>query len=121
MRVYINGEIFPLYKVSTYDGNLHLRFNPDGFGVEEIRSAIESGSEPIRITDDAGNLLNEYTGYTHIEIISVNYSFKYSPMDLGTCIEFSIRKEIVTPQELLDVQMALAELAELIAGGNSNG
>lgn len=121
MKVYINGQIFPLYKVSTYDGNLHLRFNPDGFGVDEIRNAIESGSEPIAITDDDGNLLYEYTGFTKIEIISVNYSFKYSVMDLGTCIEFSIRKEIVTPAELLDVQMALAELAGMIAGGNDNG
>ena len=116
----INGHQFDCYGVSNRDDELVLLIRAHETTADDIRNAIEEGEEPIRIYDSAGSLQYEFTGFTEVSKFLIEYQHKFSPTLIDIAINVSIEKEKVMPNDITDLQLALAELAAMI-GGNANG
>ena len=118
--VIINGHEFDCYGVSNRDDELVLLIRAHETTIDDVRNAIEEGEEPIRVYDGSGGLQYEFTGFTKVSKFLIEYKHKFTPTLIDVAINVSIEKVKVTPDEITDLQLALAELAAMI-GGNSNG
>lgn len=118
--VVINEQTFDCYGVSNRDEELVLLIRAHEVTIDDVRNAIEAGQEPIRVYDSKGALQYEFEGFTQVSKFLIEYHHKFSPTLIDVGINVSIAKAKVSPDEITDLQMAVAELAALI-GGNGNG
>ena len=120
-KVIINGSEFDCWGVANHDIDLHILIRDIGkYTPEDIRTAIQAGEEPIRVYNKAGGIVYVFEGFTRLEKMMVDYGYKFTPSDTGTAFQVVIGRAKVTPDEITDLQVAVAELAAMI-GGNGNG
>ena len=121
-KVLINGAEFDCWGVSNHDISLHILIRQqEGYNADDVIAAVKAGDDPIRVFNKAGALVYVFERFTQVEKIMVDYGYKFTPTDTGIAIQVVIGRGKVTPDDITDLQMAVAELAELIGGGDSNG
>ena len=120
-KVVINGSEFDCWGVSNHDVSLHILIRKqEEYSADDVLNAVKAGEDPIRVYNKAGELQYIFEGFTQVEKLSIDYGYKFTPTDTGIAIQIVIGRVKVTPDDITDLQMAVAELAELI-GGESNG
>ena len=113
-HVIINGSTFELWGVSNHDSDLHLHIRSRGETPDDVVNAVDAGEEPIKIYDKEGRLVYSISDYASVSRYSVDYSCRFTPTDIGVAIDTIVSKKKVTPAEITDLQLAIAELAALI-------
>jgi len=120
-KVIINGSEFDCYGVANHDVSLHVLIRKqETYTADDIIAAVRAGEEPIRVYNKSGELVYVFEGFTQLEKVMVDYGYKFTPTETDVAIQIVIGRVKVTPDEITDLQLAIAELAALI-GGNNNG
>ena len=120
--VKINGFKFTVRGYSRKADEMHLNIRlEDGQTITSVPDAVNAGNAPLEFYDENGNLAAVFDGYTELNRYAVNYKYEFGIDDFGIAFQAVITKPTASATEITDLQMALAELAEMIAGGNNNG
>jgi hypothetical protein len=112
----INGEEFKGVGISTFDGDFHTLIRPYSKTLEDIKAAVEKGPGHVVVRNENHAVEFEFFGYSKFKKINVDYTYNYGPDDEDVAINIVLTQEKVTANDITDIQLALAELAEMTGG-----
>lgn len=125
----INGHYFDCEGGSIYGGDLHMTISLGEHSLAEFVSAVEEGNDPVLIVRDNPANPNEYivirrfVGFNYLKSTALTFKHMFSDQTVGTMLDASLCEEPLkdrvsqSESDITDIQMAVAELAELIVGG----
>ena len=120
--VEINGNRFTLRGFTRKGDEMHLNIRlGEGQTIGAVPDAVAAGNDPLKFYDEGGALAAVFDGYTDLIRYSVIQKFEFGIDDFGTAFQAVIAKPIADANDITALQMAVAELAGMIAGGNNNG
>ena len=119
--VRINGTDFLVRGFSRKNDGMHLniRLNEDQ-NVDDVIKAISAGNDPLKFFNKDNTIAGEFEGYTLLDRYSVIYHFEFGIDDFGTAFQAVLTKPNVDANDITNLQLALAELAQIVTKGAGN-
>ena len=111
----INGDEFKAVGISTFDNDFHTLIRPYSHTLEEIKAAVEKGPGHIVVRNEDHGVEFEFFGYTRFKKINVDYTYNCGPDDEDIAINIVLTQDKITASDITDIQLALAEIASLVA------
>ncbi len=120
--VRINGVDFTVRGYARKADGMHLNIRlGDDQTPDDVINAVKAGNDPLEFYNDDGTIAAVFEGFTFLDRYSVLYRYEFGIDDFGMAFQAVIAKPVADANDITNLQMAVAELAGMIVGENSNG
>ena len=129
-RALINSVYWDCEGATNYDGDLHLTLAMRDHTLSEFISLIETNTKPIIVVtenpldSEEEVIVGRFVGYTYLASTNLTYDHTFTDQTVGTMLYATLTEEPIknrvsqSETDITDIQMAVAELAEMIAEGD---